>query len=84
MGAAAQIGVFIALVGSILLGFSPDQAASIGIIGGADGPTTIYVTTILAPELLGATAVAAYSYMSLVPLILPPAIKLTTTKKLKE
>ena len=81
LGAAAQIGVFIALVGSILLGFTSDQAASIGIIGGADGPTTIYVTTILAPELLGATAVAAYSYMSLVPLILPAAIKLTTTKK---
>lgn len=81
LGAAAQIGVFIALVGSILLGFTPDQAASIGIIGGADGPTTIYVTTILAPELLGATAVAAYSYMSLVPLILPAAIRVTTTKK---
>lgn len=81
LGAAAQIGVFIALVGSIFLGFTPQQAGSIGIIGGADGPTTIYVTTVLAPELLGATAVAAYSYMSLVPLILPPAIMLTTTKK---
>ncbi|WP_048148457.1 sodium ion-translocating decarboxylase subunit beta [Palaeococcus ferrophilus] len=79
LGAAAQIGVFIAMLTAILLGFTPQQAGSIGIIGGADGPTTIYLTTRLAPEILGATAVAAYSYMSLVPLIQPPVIKALTT-----
>jgi sodium ion-translocating decarboxylase beta subunit len=79
MGAAAQIGVFIAMLTALALGFNLHQAASIGIIGGADGPTTIYLTTKLAPEILGATAVAAYSYMSLVPLIQPPIIKAMTS-----
>jgi len=79
MGAAAQIGVFIAMLTALALGFNLHQAASIGIIGGADGPTTIYLTTKLAPEILGATAVAAYSYMSLVPLIQPPIIKALTS-----
>jgi len=81
MGAAAQIGVFIAMLTALVLGFNLHQAASIGIIGGADGPTTIYLTTKLAPEILGATAVAAYSYMSLVPLIQPPIIRALTSKK---
>ena len=72
LGAAAQIGVFVALAGAMLLGFNVQEAASIGIIGGADGPTAIYLTSKLAPHLLGAIAVAAYSYMSLVPLIQPP------------
>ena len=72
LGAAAQFGVFIALYGAMLLGFNVKEAASIGIIGGADGPTAIYLATKLAPHLLGAIAVAAYSYMSLVPLIQPP------------
>ena len=80
LGAAAQIGVFVALAGAMLLGFNVQEAASIGIIGGADGPTAIYLTTRLAPHLLGAIAVAAYSYMSLVPLIQPPIMKLCTTK----
>ena len=80
LGAAAQIGVFVALAGAIMLGFNVQEAASIGIIGGADGPTAIYLTTKLAPHLLGAIAVAAYSYMSLVPLIQPPIMKLCTTK----
>lgn len=79
LGAAAQIGVFVALAGSMLLGFTAQQAAAIGIIGGADGPTSIYLATKMAPELLGAIAVAAYSYMSLVPLIQPPVMKLFTT-----
>ncbi|MEO2152495.1 MAG: sodium ion-translocating decarboxylase subunit beta [Thermococcus sp.] len=79
MGAAAQIGVFVAMLTALALGFNLHQAASIGIIGGADGPTTIYLTTKLAPEILAATAVAAYSYMSLVPLIQPPIIKALTT-----
>ncbi len=79
LGAAAQIGVFVAMLTALALGFNLHQAASIGIIGGADGPTTIYLTTKLAPEILGATAVAAYSYMSLVPLIQPPIIKALTT-----
>ncbi|ASJ02188.1 glutaconyl-CoA decarboxylase subunit beta [Thermococcus profundus] len=79
MGAAAQIGVFIAMLTALALGFNLNQSASIGIIGGADGPTTIYLTTKLAPEILAATAVAAYSYMSLVPLIQPPIIKALTT-----
>ena len=81
LGAAAQFGVFIALYGAMLLGFNVKEAASIGIIGGADGPTAIYLTTKLAPHLLGAIAVAAYSYMSLVPLIQPPIMKMFTTEK---
>ena len=81
LGAAAQIGIFITFIGAILLGFSPTQAGAIGIIGGADGPTAIYVTSKLAPELLGPIAVAAYSYMALVPIIQPPIMKLLTTKK---
>ena len=81
LGAAAQLGVFIALFGALMLGFSVPEAASIAIIGGADGPTSIYLTMKLAPQILGAVAVAAYSYMSLVPLIQPPVIKLLTTKK---
>ncbi len=81
LGAAAQGGVFIALLGAMLLGFDVREAASIGIIGGADGPTAIYLTAKMAPHLLGAIAVAAYSYMSLVPLIQPPIMKLFTTEK---
>ena len=81
LGAAAQIGVFVALVGAMLVGFDVHEAAAIGIIGGADGPTSIYLSTKLAPHLLGAIAVAAYSYMSLVPLIQPPVMKLLTTKE---
>ena len=81
LGAAAQMGVFAAFVGALLLGFSPEQSASIGIIGGADGPTAIFLTSKLAPELLGAIAVAAYSYMALIPLIQPPFMKLLTTKE---
>jgi oxaloacetate decarboxylase beta subunit len=81
LGAAAQIGIFITFIGAILLGFTPTQAGAIGIIGGADGPTAIYVTSRLAPELLGPIAVAAYSYMALVPIIQPPIMKALTTKK---
>lgn len=81
LGAAAQFGIFVAFFGAIIFGFDALQAASIGIIGGADGPTAIYITSKLAPELLGAVAVAAYSYMALVPIIQPPVIKLLTTKK---
>jgi len=81
LGAAAQLGVFVALFGAMMMGFSVPEAASIGIIGGADGPTAIYTTMKLAPQILGAVAVAAYSYMSLVPLIQPPVIKLLTTRK---
>ncbi|MCH4096464.1 MAG: sodium ion-translocating decarboxylase subunit beta [Acidaminococcus provencensis] len=81
LGAAAQAGVFVALLGAMLLGFNVREAAAIGIIGGADGPTSIYLATKMAPHLLGAIAVAAYSYMSLVPLIQPPIMKLFTTKK---
>ena len=81
LGAAAQMGVFVAFVGALLLKFTPEQAASIGIIGGADGPTAIFLTSQLAPELLGAIAVAAYSYMALIPLIQPPFMKLLTTKE---
>ena len=84
LGAAAQIGVFIALVGAMLLGFTEKQAGAIGIIGGADGPTALYLSSVLAPELLGAIAVAAYSYMSLVPLIQPPVMKLLTSQKERE
>ena len=81
MGAGAQLGVFVAFFGALFLGFAPMAAASIGIIGGADGPTAIYVTKTLAPELLGAIAIAAYSYMALIPIIQPPFMKLLTTKK---
>ena len=80
LGAAAQLGVFIAVTGAMAMGFTVQEAASIGIIGGADGPTAIYLTMKLAPHLLGAVAVAAYSYMSLVPLIQPPVSRLFTTK----
>ena len=84
MGAAAQFGIFFAFFAAIALGFNAQEAASIGIIGGADGPTSIYLATKLAPHLLGAIAVAAYSYMSLVPLIQPPVMKLFTTQKERE
>ena len=80
LGAAAQAGVFVALLGAMLLGFSVQEAAAIGIIGGADGPTSIYLAAKMAPQLLGAIAVAAYSYMSLVPLIQPPIMHLFTTE----
>ena len=81
LGAAAQLGIFVAFLGAILLGLTGKEAASIGIIGGADGPTAIYLTTKLAPHLLGSIAIAAYSYMALVPVIQPPIIKLLTSKK---
>ncbi len=81
LGAAAQIGIFITFIGAIFLGFTDAQAGAIGIIGGADGPTAIYVTTKLAPELLGSIAIAAYSYMALVPIIQPPIMRALTTKK---
>ena len=81
LGAAAQVGIFLTFVGAKLLDFTGYQASSIGIIGGADGPTAIFVTSKLAPELLGPIAVAAYSYMALVPVIQPPIMKLLTTKK---
>jgi len=79
LGAGAQFGVYVAFFGALILGFQIPEACSIGIIGGADGPTTIYTTVHLAPHLLGATAVAAYSYMSLVPIIQPPIMRLLTT-----
>ncbi len=81
LGAAAQLGIFVAFIGALLLGFSTDEAASIGIIGGADGPTAIFLTSKLAPWLLGPIAVAAYSYMALVPVIQPPIMKAFTTKE---
>ena len=81
LGAAAQIGIFVTFLGAFALGFSPEQAGSIGIIGGADGPTAIFLTSKLSPELLGPIAVAAYSYMALVPVIQPPIMRLLTTKK---
>ena len=81
LGAAAQVGIFATFIIAICLGFTPAEAASIGIIGGADGPTAILVTKTLAPHLLGAIAVAAYSYMALVPIIQPPIMKALTTKK---
>jgi oxaloacetate decarboxylase beta subunit len=82
LGAAAQIGIFISALGAAyLFGFSPKEAASIGIIGGADGPTTIFLSAQLAPHLLGPVALAAYSYMSLVPILQPPVLKLLTSKK---
>ena len=81
LGAAAQLGVFAAFFGAVAMGFSGTEAASIGIIGGADGPTAIFLTSKLAPHLLGAIAVAAYSYMALIPMIQPPFMKLLTTSK---
>ena len=81
IGAGAQLGVFVAFAGALLLGFTPQEAAAIGIIGGADGPTAIYVTKTLAPKLLPAIAIAAYSYMALIPMIQPPFMKLLTTEK---
>ncbi len=84
LGAAAQLGVFVAFFGAVCLGFTGPQAASIGIIGGADGPTAIYITTKLAPELLGPIAIAAYSYMALIPLIQPPLMKLLTTEEMRK
>jgi oxaloacetate decarboxylase beta subunit len=81
LGAAAQIGIFITFIGAIFLGFTGAQSGAIAIIGGADGPTAIFVTSKLAPELLGPIAVAAYSYMALVPIIQPPIMKALTTKK---
>ena len=83
LGAAAQLGVFVAFFGAVLLGFTGPQAASIGIIGGADGPTAIFLTTKLAPELLGPIAIAAYSYMALIPMIQPPLMKMMTTEKMR-
>ena len=84
LGAAAQLGVFVAFFGAIALGFTGPEAASIGIIGGADGPTAIFLTTKLAPQLLGPIAIAAYSYMALIPFIQPPLMKLCTTKEMRE
>ena len=81
LGAAAQIGVYVTLIGAVLLGFNMHEASAIGIIGGADGPTSIFIATKLAPHLLAPIAVAAYSYMSLVPLIQPPIMKLLTTEE---
>ena len=83
LGAAAQLGVFVAFFGAVLLGFTGPQAASIGIIGGADGPTAIFLTTKLAPELLGPIAIAAYSYMALIPMIQPPIMKAMTSDKMR-
>ena len=83
LGAAAQLGVFVAFFGAVLLGFTGPQAASIGIIGGADGPTAIFLTTKLAPELLGPIAIAAYSYMALIPMIQPPIMKPMTSEKMR-
>ena len=84
LGAAAQMGVFVAFFLAILLGFTGPEAASIGIIGGADGPTAIFLTTKLAPQLLGPIAIAAYSYMALIPMIQPPLMKLCTTDKMRK
>ena len=81
LGAAAQIGIFLTLIGAMFLGFTPYEASAIGIIGGADGPTSIFLSSKLAPHLIGAIAIAAYSYMALVPVIQPPIMKLLTTKK---
>jgi carboxybiotin decarboxylase len=81
LGAAAQMGIFLTFLGALALGFSPNEAAAIGIIGGADGPTAIFLTAKLAPHLIGPIAVAAYSYMALVPVIQPPIMKLLTSRK---
>ena len=84
LGAAAQFGIYVAFIIAIILGFNPQEAASIGIIGGADGPTAIFLTAKLAPELLPAIAIAAYSYMALIPMIQPPIMRLLTTQKERE
>ncbi len=81
LGAAAQVGIFVTLIGALALGFAPNEAASIAIIGGADGPTSIFLTAKLAGHLIGPIAIAAYSYMALIPVIQPPIMKLLTTKK---
>lgn len=81
LGAAAQLGIFVAMLGAIALGFTMKQAGAIGIIGGADGPTAIFLSSKLSPELIGPIAIAAYSYMALVPVIQPPIMRLLTTKK---
>jgi oxaloacetate decarboxylase beta subunit len=81
LGAAAQVGIFLTLIGALALGFNPLEAGAIGIIGGADGPTAIFIASKLAPHLIGAIAIAAYSYMGLVPIIQPPIMRLLTTKK---
>ncbi len=81
LGAAAQAGIFLTLLGALVLGFTPDQAAAIGIIGGADGPTAIFLSSKLAPDYLGAIAIAAYSYMALVPVIQPPIVRLLTSRR---
>lgn len=81
LGGAAQLGIFVTFIGALLLNFSPQEAASVGIIGGADGPTAIFLASKLAPQLLGPIAVAAYSYMALVPIIQPPIMYAMTTKK---
>ena len=81
LGAAAQIGIFLTLIGALALGFTPQEAGAIGIIGGADGPTAIFLSSKLAPHLLGSIAIAAYSYMALVPVIQPPIMKLLTTRE---
>lgn len=84
LGAAAQLGIFMTFFGAILLGYTPKESGAISIIGGADGPTAIFVASILAPHMLGSIAIAAYSYMALVPIIQPPIMKLLTTKKERE
>lgn len=84
LGAAAQLGIFITFIGAVLLQYTFKEAASIGIIGGADGPTAIFLTSKLAPHLLGPVAIAAYSYMALVPIIQPPIMRLLTTQKERE
>jgi oxaloacetate decarboxylase beta subunit len=81
LGAAAQLGIFATLIGAMYMGFTPEEAGAIGIIGGADGPTAIFLSSKLAPHLLGAIAIAAYSYMALVPVIQPPIMKLLTTRE---
>tara|TARA_B100001123_G_scaffold358972_1_gene414159 strand:+ start:1666 stop:2793 length:1128 start_codon:yes stop_codon:yes gene_type:complete len=81
LGAAAQVGIFLTLIGALYIGFTPEEAAAVAIIGGADGPTAIFLSAKLAPHLLGAIAIAAYSYMALVPVIQPPVMKLLTTRK---
>ena len=81
LGAAAQMGIFLTLIGALYLGFSPSESGAIGIIGGADGPTAIFLSAKLAPHLLGAIAIAAYSYMALVPVIQPPVMKLLTSRR---
>lgn len=81
LGAAAQVGIFLTLIGALFLGFTPAEAGAIGIIGGADGPTAIFLSSKLAPHLLGSIAIAAYSYMALVPVIQPPIMKLLTTRE---